>query len=216
MIIYNESGKILKKIAIFGGTFDPVHHGHVAIATAILANQLANQVLILPSFTPPHKLGREIAGFRDRYNMLKLAFDGIENCEVSDFEFRLKLQKSYTIEVLELLEREYPDSELSLVIGGDSLKLLPTWHRAKELVDNYEIITYPRKSENLKIQELEEFFGIEKTQKLLKNMIKAPFYEISSTILKKTLENNENTGIFTIGKVLDYINAKKLYKKNIK
>ena len=202
----------MERIAIFGGTFDPVHNGHIAIAESILAQNLADQIVILPSFTPPHKQNRIITSFEKRFSMLQLAFKNMNNVEISDLEQKLSLEKSYTFEVMKHVEKNYPDAILKIIIGGDSLKNLHSWFKAKELVEKYEIITYPRANEDIDINALKKVFSDDTIKKLQKNIIKAPFFEISSTILKKKLANNENVDIFIKEEILEYIKINNLYK----
>ena len=201
----------METIAIFGGTFDPVHNGHVAIATSILDKKLADKVVILPSFTPPHKQNRIITDFEHRMVMLKIAFKDYENIEISDLEYQLQLEKSYTFEVMKQVEKVYDNKKLKLIIGGDSLKNIHTWYKAQELVNKYEIITYPRSGEELNFNDLEKVLTPKEIENLQKNIINAPFFEISSTILKKKLANHENTSIFIKSEVLEYIKANNLY-----
>ena len=202
----------MERIAIFGGTFDPVHNGHIAIAESILAQNLADRIVILPSFTPPHKQNRIITSFEKRFSMLQLAFKNMNNVEISDLEQKLSLEKSYTFEVMKHVEKNYPDAILKIIIGGDSLKNLHSWFKAKELVEKYEIITYPRANEDIDINALKKVFSDDTIKKLQKNIIKAPFFEISSTILKKKVANNENVDIFIKEEILEYIKINNLYK----
>ena len=201
----------METIAIFGGTFDPVHNGHIAIATSILEKKLADRLVILPSFTPPHKQNRVITDFSHRMAMLKIAFKEWNNIEISDLEYHLNLEKSYTFEVMKEVEKIYNGAKLKLIIGGDSLKNIHTWYKVQELVSKYDIITYPRAGEELVFNDLEKILTHENIEKLQKNIINAPFFEISSTILKKKLANNENASIFIKDEVLEYIKLNKLY-----
>ena len=144
--------------------------------------------------------------------MLQLAFKNMNNVEISDLEQKLSLEKSYTFEVMKHVEKNYPDAILKIIIGGDSLKNLHSWFKAKELVEKYEIITYPRANEDIDINALKKVFSDDTIKKLQKNIIKAPFFEISSTILKKKLANNENVDIFIKEEILEYIKINNLYK----
>ncbi len=202
----------MKKIAIFGGTFDPTHKGHAAIVQTIISQGFTDKLVVLPSFTPPHKQNRVITDFTHRYKMLEIAFKDFENVEISDLEYQLSLEKSYTFKVMEQVEKFYGAAKYQLIIGGDSLKNLHTWYRAVDLVKKYEIITYPRAGETLDIENLNGLLSPSEIEKLQKNILKAPFFEISSTILKKKLANHENVDIFIDSKVLEYIRLNNLYK----
>jgi nicotinate-nucleotide adenylyltransferase len=98
-----------------------------------------------------------------------------------------------------------------MVIGGDSLKNFSSWHKPQELAEKFGFIIYPRCNEDCDFAALSAVIGTEAAEKMQKNVINAPFFEISSTILRKKLANCENTANFISETVLNYIREKKLY-----
>ena len=118
------------KIGIFGGTFNPPHNTHVNIVKTAKQQLGLDKLLVVPCGDPPHK-SCEVPG-KVRFELAKLAFDGI--AQVSDYELS-KVGKSYTVETLRHVAEVYPDAELYLIIGGDSLKNFGKWYRPAEIAE---------------------------------------------------------------------------------
>ncbi len=132
-----------RKVAVFGGSFDPIHNGHLMMAEYILARGLADEILFIPSAIPPHKAGMTVATPEQRLEMVRLATAYNERFSYSDMELRRE-GKSYSFDTMTLLQKLYPDYKLSFVIGMDSLAQLHSWYRATELVQKVDFIIYPR------------------------------------------------------------------------
>ena len=201
------------RIAFFGGTFDPPHIGHRELAGHILDGGITDLALFVPAFSPPHKIGKQITPFEHRLKMLELAVGDMRGVKISDIERRTARIPSYTIETMKDLQREFPDDHLQLLIGSDSLVQLHSWYQARELVDKWEIITYPRRNELPSRDDLLTFWTPEETDILLKSVLKMPFFEISSTLTRKIMANAENTDNLINRNVKDYINAHGLYRE---
>jgi nicotinate-nucleotide adenylyltransferase len=132
-----------KRVGIFGGSFDPVHNGHIQIARSFLNSGLVQQLLILLTPLPPHKRGMEQAEYSHRFEMLKLAFDTIDHVQVSNLEKNLP-QPSYTLQTIEHLQRRYPDTVFFLCIGEDSLRDFYEWHEYKKILERVNLIVAKR------------------------------------------------------------------------
>ena len=176
-------------IAFFGGSFDPPHPGHLGVAQGALNSGRCDKVLWVPAYAPPHKPGHDRMPFDARFDMVLDMISGNPDMAVSDIEARLELSPSYTISILEKLSREI-DGTLALLIGEDSLTQLHTWYRAKELVEKYEILTYPRSGCRATKEYLEQYWNGKECQKLLSGMLDGRFFEISSTEIRKKLAKN--------------------------
>ena len=198
------------KIAVFGGTFDPVHEGHVRIVRAILDGGYSDCVLVLPAWEPPHKNSVRTA-YCHRLKMAQLAFRDVAGAEVSDMESKWQFVPSYSIRVLSAFQELYPSDTIQMVIGGDSLKNFASWYKPQELAEKFEFLIYPRNGEDCDFDSLASVIGGNAAEKMRKNVIKAPFFEISSTILRKKLANSENTANFISETVLNYIKEQNLY-----
>ena len=134
---------VLKKIGIFGGSFDPIHHGHLILARQALETLGLDQVLFIPAAQSPHKPGRAPAPATARWEMLVAAIDG----ETSFAASRIELDRpppSYSVETIEQFQIELPDARLFFLIGEDNLAQLPTWHRFADLERLVEIVVLDR------------------------------------------------------------------------
>ena len=204
-----------KRIAFLGGAFDPPHPGHEMLARRVLELGLTDLVLWVPSWAPPHKVVGRMSDYSHRFAMAKIAAGGIAGCEVSDIEARKCFDPSYSYKILDALQSEYPDAELQLLIGQDSLEQLHTWFCARELAARYSILAFPRKSsgnENTALQLPEDFWGRELAEKLQQSLIPGEYVEISSTNLRKELANHANVEHIINRNVLQYIEKNGLYR----
>lgn len=203
--------------AFFGGSFDPPHPGHLAVARGALASGMCDHIIWVPAFAPPHKLNSRRASFEDRMAMVSMAISGEANMSVSPIESRLEQYPTYSIAVMEAIEK-FEGFRPALLIGSDSLLQLHTWHRAPELAANYLILTYPRKDSPVSTDILRKFWDDKSVQKLLSGMIPGKFFEISSTEIRKSMEKNAIEGNInnmtkTFPEVDEYIKLHRLYGK---
>ena len=113
----------MKKLGILGGTFDPIHTGHIKSAQAVYEQLGLEKVLFIPAYIPPHKLDQEFAHAADRYNMTVLATEPYTYFDVSDIELK-RSGVSYTIDTMTELKKLYPEYELYFIIGADSVPQL--------------------------------------------------------------------------------------------
>ena len=213
MLQKKASGK--KRIAFLGGAFDPPHPGHEMLARSVLQAGLSDLVLWVPSWAPPHKTAGRMTDFCHRLAMVKLIAERIPGCAVSDIESRCQFDPSYSFKVLAALQEEYPECELQLLIGQDSLEQLHTWFCARELAAKYEIIAFPRVKCNGSAEKLmlpEDFWGPGLSEKLRKSIVSGKYVEISSTDLRKELAKRENVAHIISEDVLNYISEYNLYR----
>ncbi len=204
------------RIAFFGGTFDPPHNGHTGLAEQVIASGHTDKVLFVPTFSPPHKFGLPVTPYRHRLAMLRLAVNAQPGVEISDIEARLGKVPSYTFEVMSALEQEFPGDRLQLMLGSDSLLQLHSWHMARELVSRWEILTYPRPWEMPTVADLCKFWDADIAGKLIKTVMKLPFFEISSTEIRKMIAKNEKVDKLIYRDVKFYIVNNGLYKSSKK
>ena len=130
------------RVGVLGGTFDPIHRGHLAAATAAMECARLDRVLFVPSAQPPHR-GAAQAPAKDRLAMSKLAVDGESHFEVSDVEVK-RGGISYTVDTLEELHRSLPDDELFLILGWDAARLFRTWHEPEGVSELASIVIVGR------------------------------------------------------------------------
>lgn len=132
-----------KRVGIFGGSFDPVHKGHIKIARSFLNSGLIRELLILLTPSPPHKQAMDQTDFFHRFEMLKLVFQSEEKVRVSDLEKDLP-QPSYSLQTIKHLQNRYPDSIFYLCLGEDSLRDFHKWHKYKKILERVTLLVARR------------------------------------------------------------------------
>jgi nicotinate-nucleotide adenylyltransferase len=172
------------KIAIYSGSFNPIHNGHIAIAEAALEEGF-DEVWMIVSPQNPHKKEEELWPFEMRFKMVELAVKDRPRIKVSDCENDLP-RPSYTIKTLEFLQNKWPRHQFRLLIGGDNLQKFRNWKDFQRIIDQFGLLVYPRAHQS------ENPFGD------VPNIIHftAPLLDISSSdIRKRLLENRSITGL---------------------
>lgn len=194
-------------ICIFGGTYNPVHLGHMAAVRALLEQLSPNRLLVVPTAIPPHKqMPSKSPTAGQRVDMLHLAFDGLKNVEISDLEIT-RGGVSYTYDTAKELRKRYPDSELWLAIGEDMFASVEHWHRHSELFNIVSIAVFTRGNGN-NLDELTDHFS-SSYRSNVKN-IKLDPIKISSTELRELLQQRSGTEYLS-DPVYGYIIRNRLY-----
>ena len=200
----------MKKIGVYGGTFDPIHVGHlIAAAQAIEAGQL-DKVIFVPSYSPPHKQrsASELTLFEHRYYMTILAIAGDERFEVSDIERRLE-GLSYTINTINELKKTYPrDTELYFITGMDAICDLLTWRQPEQLLNGCKFLVANRKSDKV-LQPVYDAYGGLAVENII--VFDSPIIEISATDIRSRLIYGKSIKYFVPTSVEKYIYDNKLY-----
>ena len=138
----------MKRIGIFGGSFNPIHLGHTALAAYICEQGLVDEVWLMVSPQNPLKQNRELLDEKERLHMARLAVAPYPMLKACDFEFTLP-RPSYTYHTLQALRKAYPDHEFSLIIGEDNWQCFDRWYRGEDIARETPIIVYPRGVEGL-------------------------------------------------------------------
>ncbi|MGC9454206.1 MAG: nicotinate (nicotinamide) nucleotide adenylyltransferase [Phycisphaerae bacterium] len=202
-----------ESIIIFGGTFDPVHNGHLIVARAAAEARGIGRVMLVPAAVPPHKPPAGAAG-EHRLEMLKLAVADEPVFEVSDTELR-RGGPSYTIDTLEEFAREMPGTRLHLLIGADMLEDLPAWHRAHEVVATAEVVVAARRPWQERLEEvfsgLADEFGARTVERLRESLVKTPRVDISSTDIRRRVGKGLSVRYLVPDSVEQYIHEHRLY-----
>ena len=199
----------MKKYGIFGGSFNPIHYGHLMICEYIKEEMGLDKVIFIPTGNPPHK-DLELSA-EDRYEMVRLAISPNPDFEISDIE-TTRVKKSYTVDTIRELKKIYKEEKLYFLIGLDSLFQLKTWMKIGDLSQEIEFVValrpgyLDREEVNKEIDFLRENFGTKV------NLIKTPLYEISSTDLRDRIREGKSLRYLIPKKVLDYIEESGFYK----
>lgn len=197
------------RIGIMGGTFDPIHFGHLAMAEEAREIFSLDKILFIPSARPPHKVEKNITPEVHRLMMTFLATQSNENFQVSPMEI-LRDGLSYTLDTMNQLENKFgADTELFFIIGADSMADLPKWHKSKELVAKVHFIATTRPGIKVDLEEVKNFFGDD-----AKNIfqVAVPGMEISSTDIRERVKSGRSIKYFVPEVVEEYILKENLYK----
>lgn len=201
------------RLGLFGGSFDPVHSGHVLPVIEALDRFGLDRVIYLPTAHPPHKPGHRFAPAHARYAMVEIALLDRPELVVSPFELTLD-RPAYTIETLEHFRRERPEAELYLLIGGDSFAALESWRRWREIVDMAQLVVLVRPGWEIQRARLEwsdELSRLADDPRV--HFLDNRAVEISSTDLRERLARGEAASAGSMpASVLQYINKYSLYR----
>lgn len=137
------SNTVKQRVALFGGTFDPIHNGHLALARGLAERLNLDRVIVMPTFVPPHKIKSEMAAAIHRVEMCRLACAPYQELTVSELEINRR-GASFTVLTLEELHRALPEAELFLLVGADMFLTLGTWHRFADIAKLATLCTVPR------------------------------------------------------------------------
>jgi nicotinate-nucleotide adenylyltransferase len=201
-----------KQVALYGGSFNPVHCGHVIIARS-MAEQLAlERVVFLPSASPPHKEADDLADASHRAEMIHLAIAGDPRFELSDYDLTRE-GPTYTYDTVQhFRDLLGPRTTLCWMIGADSLVDLPNWYRATELVDQCMIITACRPGwDVIDWTPLEQAFEPRQCKDLRAGLVETPRIDISSTQVRDRCAAGRSIRWLVPDAVAEYIKAHNLY-----
>src|SRR5262245_23273372 len=131
------------QIGLLGGTFDPVHLGHLILADRVREEAGLDAVWFMPSYQPPHKLGEVITPYPMRVEMLSLALEGTTQFRIEQIESELP-SPSYTVHTLKAMRQKYPQEQFHLIVGADCLPDLPKWYEPQNILKQVRILAVPR------------------------------------------------------------------------
>ncbi|MDY6017318.1 MAG: nicotinate (nicotinamide) nucleotide adenylyltransferase [Oscillospiraceae bacterium] len=191
-------------MGVLGGTFNPPHVGHLRLAKAAADEIGMDKVLIVPSCIPPHKLPGKLADGKARLEMCRIAFSCDSRFEISSIELD-RGSRSYTVETLRELKKQYPDDELYFIIGSDMLETFTGWYLWEEILSLARICAASR--ENGYNPDLSGFTEEQKKRIIL---LKLPPLEISSTELRGAIARGDNSELLDPA-VAEYIRRNGLY-----
>jgi len=206
-----------RKIALFGGTFDPIHLGHTTVAADAAKHIGAEKIIFVPAKRSPLKGFLPRAGDSDRLEMIALAIDDNKNFQVSDYELQ-RSEPSYTLETVRRFQQDYGGgTSIYWLIGADSIDELPLWYGIAELIDECTLSTMFRagcKPPNF--AKFEDIWGSERVEKLQRNVIKTTLIDISSTEIRDRLAAEDDVSNMLHPAVADYISKHGLYQSGTK
>lgn len=209
MLFLLKRTEIHMKIGVLGGTFDPVHNGHIFMAQHCMDNLSFDRIMFLPNGNPPHKKDRNITDKIHRYYMLKFALMPYDKFFVSDYEIKRE-EYSYTVETMRHF-RETTDDEYVIIIGADSFYQLGMWYNFSELVKENQFVVLDREyNANTALNEDISIFNQKYNSHI--SLCQMPMVDISSTDIRNKLIKNEDVTDMIPRCVMQYITDNNLYR----
>ncbi|HEG42661.1 MAG TPA: nicotinate (nicotinamide) nucleotide adenylyltransferase [Phycisphaerales bacterium] len=201
-----------KKTILFGGSFDPIHRGHIIVAKSAAKQIGADEVVFIPTRRSPHKELFPSAGNKARLDMVSIAISEENTFQVSDCELK-RPDPSYTIDTIRFFRQTFPDdTQFYWLIGADMLAELPKWHEMDHVVDECNLSVMNRGGIDVPdVTVLEGLIGSEAVEKLKKNMISTPMVEVSSTEIRAKIAAKQDVSELLDADVLSYIHKNRLY-----
>lgn len=200
-----------KKIGICGGTFDPIHLGHLSLTEQVRCNFGLDKVLFIPSGNPPHKKMKEVTDAPQRYKMVELAIASNPYFEAVALEIE-RIGYTYTIDTLKLLQALYKNADFYYIIGADVVMDLVTWKNFEQVFKLTKFISllrpgFKKTDYEERINYLESQFGASIIS------FRAPLMDISSTNIRKLVKEEKSIKYLVQDSVMEYIYANGLYKQ---
>jgi nicotinate-nucleotide adenylyltransferase len=190
----------MSKVGIFGGTFDPIHLGHLITAQSVREIRNLEKIIFIPAFISPHKSDAKTSSAEDRLNMIKLAIEGIPFFDYSDMEIK-KGGVSFTIDTIKELKNSF--DELEFIIGYDNIFSFHTWKEPDEIMKLAKIVVLRRKSSHA--PQFEDKYYRKAV------FVQTRGIEISATDLRERVKKGSPINFLVPTKVMEYINNHKLY-----
>lgn len=198
----------MAKIGIYGGTFNPIHNGHLHILRQFMEQLSLDQVLLIPDRVPPHKPVHDMAPAEDRLAMCELAVGDMQGVIVSDMEIK-RQGKSYTADTLQELKKQFPEDELFLLMGEDMFLTVEHWYRPDVIFRCATLAGAPRQDGNT--QKMEEHCLVLQSLDANVRLCHIPFLPISSTQVRQYCSMGKSIGDLVPAQVDRYIHEHHLY-----
>ncbi|MCF8217976.1 MAG: nicotinate-nucleotide adenylyltransferase [Bacteroidales bacterium] len=193
--------QINKKTGLFFGSFNPIHIGHLIVASQMVENSDLDQIWFVVTPQNPLKKKKTLLKNHHRLNLVKEAIDDDERFRATDVEFHLP-QPNYTIHTLTVLTEKYPEREFALIMGTDNLATLHKWKNYQELLDQYKLYVYPRPG----------FQPGEFASHTNVHLVEAPQIEISASMIRDAIHQKKDLRYLLPVKVLRYIEDMMFYQ----
>ncbi len=188
-------------IGLFGGTFNPVHNGHIKLAESFLLQKKLDEVWLMVSPLNPLKQNDIIKANNLRLNLLRKAIAYNPKLIASDYEFNLP-KPSYTWNTLQHLKHDFPNNKFTILIGEDNWDLFDRWYKSKEILSNYEIVIYPRAKTKASLTKLPKKVSV----------LNSAYIDVSSTEIRNLV--NKNLPINDLVPEIIIDDVKKIYSSN--
>jgi nicotinate-nucleotide adenylyltransferase len=193
---------VVQRLGVLGGTFDPIHHGHLAAAREVADHLSLDQVLLVPAAQPWQKTDRDITSARHRMRMVQLAVEGEARLGASDIDIQ-RAGPTYTVDTLAELARQHPTAEVFFILGADALAGLPTWRDPEQVVRAARIVAVTRPGHTVQVPEMATDAVI---------VVEIPDIDISSTECRRRVAQGLSLDSLVPDAVAEYIQTHGLYR----
>lgn len=197
------------KIAIFGGSFNPIHNAHIKLAQRFVDEVLLDKVVFVPTHLTPLKNNSSIVSSEHRFNMCKLALNAYDNFSVSDVEIKRE-GTSYSSDTIAYFKKLYPNDELFFIMGADMFLTLEKWHEFEYIFSNVTILTAPR--DGCDYKDLMEKYDYYKRYNCNAYITKEYIEDLSSTFIRDMILENTDVNAYLNYDVITYIKEQGLYR----
>lgn len=200
------------KIGIYGGTFNPIHAGHIHILNAFIDVLELQQIIVIPTAQPPHKTAQTLAAGADRLQMCRIAAEQVKGAKVwvSDIELR-RGGRSYSSDTLQGLQEQYPGDTLHFLMGEDMFLTVEKWHEAETVMRLAVLCASPRSADGLhRLREHAEV--LQKRYGARTRIADIPYLPVSSTEIREKIRRGEDAVCLLPTGVLAYIKKRNLYQ----
>lgn len=201
----------MKKIGIMGGTFDPIHSGHLMLGKQAYEEYHLDCVWYMPSRQPPHKKDHPITSPNDRLEMVRLAVEGTPFFVCSDFELCRTEGNTYTADTLLLLKKAYPDTEFYFIVGADSIFDIEKWYHPEIVMQNAVILAADRSCGHDDIPFNRQIEYLTKKYSARICRLHSRRMDISSQLLRQKIQNGEQISGYIPDSVVQFIRKRQLY-----
>lgn len=189
----------METIGIFGGSFNPVHIGHMIVASYLTQWKIVDKVWLTLSPLNPLKDAGSLIPDLKRLDMLKKACEGVPNVQICDIELSMP-KPSFTINTLRVLAKRYPTKHFKLVIGGDNWNVFDQWRAHEEILEDFGVIVYPRPGREVQNRFVDGM-----------DLVNSPSLDISSTFVRNAIAKGRDMTTFLPPGVFEYIKENNLY-----
>ena len=190
-----------ERIGILGGSFNPVHIGHLMIASYLVQWKIVDKVWLNLSPNNPLKDPNGLITDMKRLEMLRIACANMPGLEICDIELTMP-RPSYTINTLRLLAKRYPNKRFKLIVGSDNWNAFDQWREGDEILDDYGVIVYPRPGKEVRNKYVDGM-----------DLVQAPSIDLSSTFIRAAIAKGKDMRVYLPNGVYEYIVENQLYKK---
>lgn len=200
----------MSRIGILGGTFNPIHNGHIQMAKYSHDAAKLDKVILMPTFVPPHKESANLVSCEHRFNMCRLASAELPYAEVSDFEIKLE-GKSYTYRTLELLKLQNKNDEFFFIVGADMFLSMQNWKNPEIIFELATVIAIPRDKDSVS-QLSNHYENVLKKMGAKAIVLKDSVLTVSSTYIRDNIDNQSALQSLIDSRVYNYIKENNLYR----